>query len=134
MVLMEKNRHELDEWLVFWKGKVSPRDQVYAKPVHTWGNQLGYEAEDFVRMYADTPCISPFSSLALHADGKVPICAVDYNKKILVGDFTRQSIEEIWNGSELMEIRQKHLTARRNEIPLCRGCHIWEEDHKVWAR
>ena len=131
MVIMDRNRHEVDEWLAFWKAQVSPQDRVYAKPVHTWGNQLGVEADEMVARYADTPCVSPFSTIILQVNGKVPLCGVDYNVKHLMGDFTRQSIKEIWNSELFAQVRWQHANRRRNEIAVCRGCHIWDEDLMV---
>ena len=130
---MEENRHELNSWMAFWKKKTGPQDEVYAKPAHTWGNQLGNETKMWIEKYADIPCTSPFSSLTLHSNGKVPMCAVDYNNKILIGDFTKQTIAEIWKSDLFMKIREKHLNSKRNDISMCQGCHIWDEGHRIWS-
>lgn len=131
MVILERNRHELDEWLAFWHSKVSPQDRIYAKPMHTWGNQLGVESEEMIARYADKPCVSPFSTVIIQVDGKVPLCGVDYNVQHLMGDFSRQSIKEIWNSKAFTEVRTRHANKRRNEIDMCRGCHIWDQDTMV---
>jgi len=134
MVILESNRHETEEWLAFWSSQISPQDQVYAKPAHTWGNQLGSETRHFINMYADVPCVSPFSTVIVEVDGKVPLCGVDYNVKLPMGDFSRQSIKEIWNSEPFTEVRSKHANKRRNEIAMCKGCHIWDRDVMVTER
>jgi MoaA/NifB/PqqE/SkfB family radical SAM enzyme len=131
MVLMERNRHELNDWLAFWKSHVGPQDRIYAKPMHTWGNQLGQESAEVVAQYAEKPCISPFSTVIIEVDGKVPLCGVDYNVKHPMGDFSRQTIKDIWNSPAFTEVRLRHATKRRNEIAMCRGCHIWDEELMV---
>ena len=133
MIIMDSNRHEVEDWFSFWKSKVRPNDQVYAKEAHSWGNQLNQENEEKIRALADKPCISPFSSMIIHTDGTIPMCSIDYSSKVKVGDFSKNSIKEIWNDEPLMNIRNLHATARRNEIPLCPGCGIWEDDRKIWS-
>ena len=98
MVLMDENRHELNGWLDFWKSKLTARDQIYAKPVHTWGNQWGKESLEKIQKYAAIPCQYLFTSMVIQVDGKVPLCAVDYNTKYPMGHFAKQTIQEIWMG------------------------------------
>ena len=133
MIIMDSNQHEVQDWMTFWKEKVGPNDQVYAKVAHTWGNQLNKETGESVLTYADKPCIAPFSSMIIHTDGTVPMCSIDYSSKVKVGDFSKNSIEEIWNDEPMMNIRKLHANSRRNEIALCQGCQIWEEDRKTFS-
>ncbi|MEG4392875.1 radical SAM/SPASM domain-containing protein [Microcoleus sp. BROC3] len=129
MVLMESNQHELEEWSSFWNSKISPeKDDVYAKPAHTWGNQLTGEAESMIAKYADKPCIFPFSSMVIQVDGKVPMCNIDYNVKELMGDFSKESIQEIWNGEAFTQARFFHANKQRNQIQMCCGCSIWDPE------
>jgi radical SAM protein with 4Fe4S-binding SPASM domain len=133
MIIMDSNKHEVQDWISFWKDKIGSNDQVYAKAAHTWGNQLNRETEKNIQAYADRPCIAPFSSMIIHTDGTVPMCSIDYSSKVKVGNFSKNSIVEIWNDEPLMNIRKLHASARRNEIDLCQGCRIWEEDRKTWS-
>jgi radical SAM protein with 4Fe4S-binding SPASM domain len=133
MVIMEKNQNEVKDWFAFWKSKVGEQDQVYAKPIHTWGNQLGKESDELIDFYSSVPCVLPFSTMVIPSDGRIPLCGVDYNSKMLLGEFAKQTIEEIWNNDKFMEIRRLHLMKQRNEISMCQGCHIWEEEHKQWG-
>ncbi|MBM7866695.1 radical SAM protein [Heliobacterium gestii] len=129
MVVMEENQHEVEPWLAFWSPLLRAGDKAYAMPAHTWGNQLSPEEEAEISRFSAHPCISPFSSMAMHVDGTVGICAVDYNVKFPMGDFRRQSIKEIWNGEAFRNVRSFHATQRRNEIDFCRGCHIWDRQY-----
>ena len=133
MIIMENNQHEVSDWMEFWKKRVGPNDQVYAKPAHSWGNQLNQETDESIEYYKDKPCIAPFSSFIIHTDGTVPMCSIDYSAKVKIGDFSKNSIKEIWNDEPMTNIRSLHLNSQRNTIPLCQGCHIWEEDRKTWA-
>jgi wyosine [tRNA(Phe)-imidazoG37] synthetase (radical SAM superfamily) len=129
MAVIDENREEVDEWLAFWKDKIGEKDRAYAMPVHSWGNQKYRESEHMVMLYAHKPCVSPFSSLAMHVDGKIGICAADYKVKHLMGDFTKETIKDIWAGEAFMKARMLHVGKKRNEIDICMGCHIWDREY-----
>lgn len=131
MVVTDENQHEVGDWLRFWGSRVSQRDKVYAMPVHTWGNQLREESADLVKLYADKPCVSVFSTITMHVDGKIGLCCVDYSSKNLMGDFSKQSLKEIWTGEAFNKVRQLHTNGGRNEIALCRGCDLWDREYRI---
>lgn len=129
MVVVDENQHEVDGWLKYWSEQVKEQDRVYAMPLHTWGNQLKKERAEKIAFYADKPCVTPFSTISMHADGEIGLCGVDYNSKHLMGDFAKQSLKEVWIGECFSRVRELHANSRRNEIMLCRGCDLWEREY-----
>lgn len=95
---------------------------------HSWGNQLREEDEADVQRLADVPCVSPFSTMIIQSDGLVPLCGCDYNGSHCLGDFSKQSIQEIWQGTAYARLRRLHATGSRNEVAMCRGCSLWERE------
>lgn len=67
-------------------------------------------------------CSEPFIKLAINVDGAVSACCADWSMSLIVGDVTRQSLVEIWNGAPLHALRRTHLAGRRHMIPACRDC------------
>ena len=131
MVLQKENEDEKEKFKEFWLSKISKQDIVSSKPMHNWGNQLQtYEKSDELEKYSYVPCISPWSTMIVHFDGKVPLCGCDYNNKIILGDLNNQTMKEIWQSKEFYKIREKHASGKRNDIILCRGCNIWDVDIK----
>ena len=127
MVVVNENKHEVKPFIDFWKSRIDHTlDDIYAMEAHTWGNQLASERAEKIKYYADKPCISPFSTMIIHADGSVPLCGVDYNTKYLLGKFPQNSIQEIWQGEKYTEIRTLHANKKRNTIDFCQGCSIWD--------
>lgn len=120
------NQHEASEWLEYWRGRVSPIDRVYVMPMHSWGGQL---ASAVVESNSERPCVFLFSSLAIHADGSVGQCNVDYNATTNLGNIASQTIREIWTGPEIDHLRQQHLAGNRGRIPLCENCSLWERSY-----
>lgn len=131
MVVIDENQHEVSDWLHFWGSRVCEGDKVYTMPAHTWGNQLREESADLVKLYADKPCVSVFSTVTMHVDGKIGLCGVDYSPKNLMGDFSKQSLKEIWTGEAFNKSRELHANGRRNEIALCRGCDLWDREYRI---
>lgn len=129
MVEMPQTMPGKEKWLSFWKSKVSDKDSVYTMPMHNWGNQLEEEVEKKVNFYSTKACISPFSSVAIHSDGKIGICAADYNTKHHMGDFSKESIQNIWQGENFNDVRIAHLNKNRNKYSICRGCDIWDRSY-----
>jgi radical SAM protein with 4Fe4S-binding SPASM domain len=78
-------------------------------------------------------CPEPFRSLAINFNGEVSVCCVDWSFGTLVGDVSKTSLKDIWNGKELNEFRRKHYTGQRGLIEACRDCHYLKgfADHLV---
>ena len=68
-------------------------------------------------------CPMPFYSLSVNFNGKVGICCYDWAHQTIVGDVTKESLLDIWNGERMYEFRMHHLNHRRELIPACKGCH-----------
>jgi radical SAM protein with 4Fe4S-binding SPASM domain len=127
-VMMDSNRHEEEEWNAYWSARVTDSDIVSSKPPHSWGNQMDslVKSESFEE-YALSPCVSLFGTMIIHPDGKVPLCGIDYNTNIELGDMNKSSIKEIWNSEPYEKVRRLHSTGKRNDIDMCKGCNIWED-------
>jgi len=68
-------------------------------------------------------CAYPFHTLAIQSDGKVVCCCVDWSRKTCVGDVTKESLVDIWNGDALQKLRLQHLSGHREANEACRNCH-----------
>jgi len=126
MTLQDANKHEEKEWKDYWVLRILESDIVSSKPMHSWGNQLKNYEKTKQDKEDSLPCISPFSTMIIHFNGKVPLCGCDYNNEIILGKVSKESIKKIWQGTKYQEIRKIHETKGRNEIPLCVGCNIWD--------
>jgi radical SAM protein with 4Fe4S-binding SPASM domain len=65
-------------------------------------------------------CHAPFTNLNFEQNGNVTACC--FNRKEVLGQYPRQSIKEIWEGSEVKALRKKMLS---NELDGgCKLCRI----------
>lgn len=127
-VILDENKNEVDKWLDFWSHKLKPQDRIYAKPPHSFGNQVWTEEEQKISYYADKPCVSPFSTMIIRSDGRVSLCAADSNVNYELGNISQTAIREIWQNEKFRHVRSLHANGMRNEIEMCRGCDCWNRD------
>lgn len=81
------------------------------------------------------PCLRLWRELVVTSDAKVALCCVDFDGSAVVGDFSKQTLEEIWNSEKFVKIRKKHLLYKTDEIPLCRKCfHPYRMNVTSWWR
>lgn len=65
------------------------------------------------------PCWAPLKSLYIGFRGNVSVCC--FNKTHVVGKYPEQSINEIWFGEKVKDLREK---LKEGDFSLgCRGCH-----------
>ena len=82
--------------------------------------KAAYDAtRDFSQKKFRSACFAPFTSLYFDTFGRVRVCC--HNVDYLVGDISQDSIESIWNGSKVRELR-KAVAA----YDLSHGCQFCE--------
>jgi radical SAM protein with 4Fe4S-binding SPASM domain len=91
--------------------------------VRLWGYHHWIHAEHKNDTDVYYPCEYPYTIMAVYWDGRVVPCCMDYNAGYVVGDVRYQSLQEIWNSTQLQKLRY----ALRNrdtyqQIELCKNC------------
>jgi len=67
-------------------------------------------------------CPFPFMYLHFNSDGTVAGCTLDWARKVLIGDATKEMVKKIWQGKRLRALQSTMLKGKRNEIPFCNSC------------
>jgi len=72
-------------------------------------------------------CSRPFYMMAVHYNGKVVVCPVNYKMTFTVGDATRDSLKDIWNGKVLHDLRIAILRGNfKEKYHDCSMCNFTE--------
>src|ERR1022692_1907398 len=67
-------------------------------------------------------CMKPWVHLFVSQNGTVvPCCLTPWEKEQALGDINEKTVEEIWNGAEIRELRLKML--RDEKDSLCWQCY-----------
>ncbi len=75
-----------------------------------------------------SPCTQLWKWLVVYWDGSVVLCCADMFSSTAVGNLREDSIEEVWRGTVMTEMRKKMIARKRFDIPLCQNCDI----HLSW--
>ncbi len=78
--------------------------------------RLRYKKENIIRK---RNCLLPYIIFIVTADNKVRPCYKVYNEKVEIGDLSKNSFEEIWNGDEVFSVRDKHKICFRTGCMTC---------------
>jgi len=104
-----------------WKGWA---DEIFISFPHNWGGATSGGKSEWKRNKKREPCTMPFRFMSILWDGRVSLCCLDDEGKVLLGDTKETSIVEIWHREKLQEIRKIHLDSDFNKIPLCDKCNF----------
>lgn len=67
-------------------------------------------------------CPFLFTTLIISDKGLVHLCCVDWKLQYVLGDLSKESISEIWNGERLKKYQILHLQGNKDKIDICRKC------------
>src|SRR2546423_12066459 len=68
------------------------------------------------------PCRLPWELMNITVEGKVDLCCADVEASHMIGDLLSQSVTEIWTGTQISSVRDKHRARRFGDVALCRRC------------
>lgn len=115
-------------------------DYLIKRKFLTWGGNTTLDGQRSADPSAyldteDTPCPFIFERLNIDSRGNVMVCGYDISANTSMGNVATDSIEEIWHGPGFKFYRDKHLSGKGSDIPLCRGCPDWKYrswNHNYW--
>lgn len=79
------------------------------------------------------PCRRLWDGLQVMSNGKVALCCVDYDGKVILGNLKKQTISEIWRGQTFTKIKELHLKGEGDRVSLCKNCsQLYGESAFSW--
>ena len=119
--LMEANEHEADEFRAYWLARGA---DVKVREKLTWvGAVAAANLDPEMKRIA---CPWALRTCAIHWNGDVVACAVDYDGQFVAGNAAGRSIHEIWTGHH-RRLQELHLSHDFDRLPApCRTCLDWQ--------
>lgn len=107
-------------------------DKVQVRKFLTWGYNQDNSADSspYLPEAERLPCPWLFERLNVDSRGDVTLCGEDIAFTHKFANIMERSIKEIWHGPEFTSFREKHLTRRGHEIPICATCPDWQ--YRSW--
>lgn len=133
-VHQQANKSEEEEEVVeFFRTRFPGLSSVDFHPVYNFQGEID---EGELQIYEKLPyekfprCVFPWSSITFCHDGKVSYCFVEPRENKFLGDITKQSFQEIWNGEEYKNFRKamatKDFSTLKEEGYHCHKCSwLW---------
>lgn len=76
-----------------------------------------------------SPCKQVWTVLVVYYDGRAAVCCDDLDlRRLIIGDFNKQTFKEIINGREIKNLKKIHLCNQREKHPVCGNCYrnsVW---------
>ena len=54
-------------------------------------------------------CKHPWMSMTIKSNGEIAMCMEDFNNEIVLGDATKESLYDVWNGAAYEKFRKGHI-------------------------
>lgn len=94
--------------------------------IHNWAGTFAAEHDGLGknrhRRKQLHPCSHLWTSIAITCDGLVVPCCRDLECECVLGDLKSQSLDEIWNGEKLRDMRKAMIEGDLKDVPLCAKC------------
>lgn len=109
------NIKEVDEWRTYWK---SLNVKIHIAEMKNYAGDI--HVDRGIRQ--DIVCNRLKEVMTILWDGRVCLCCMDAEGKVILGNVNNDSLINIWNSKKYMEMRNKMLNMKKSEIELCRLC------------
>jgi MoaA/NifB/PqqE/SkfB family radical SAM enzyme len=97
-------------------------DRVVVRRPHNWGGQIPAQDPSVPPSRKAGCCTFPWYALVVYWDGSVGPCPQDFRGQMVVGRAGTQSLSEIWNGPELVTLRQRLARKAYGDLTVCSRC------------
>jgi len=113
-----QNRDSEDDFAILWDG--------YPHSAYDSYNYIG-DAQGSLAGSCYEQCDRAFRSMTVLFDGRVCLCCMDSDGKYIMGDLSKDSILDVWNGPPFVKLREEHGRCRM----ACEPCSRCTQDLKT---
>ncbi|MEM3008115.1 MAG: radical SAM protein [Candidatus Nitrosotenuis sp.] len=126
-VVTKINFHEYDAFVSYWKDKVdSIGIQHLQNPFGEGRFEDNIRSDAIIIKKSPVPekfhCAEPYKRLTLRSNGDVLPCCSFYAADLVVGNWKKNSLKEIWNNEKMRELRKIHKDGDYTKNNVCKNC------------
>jgi radical SAM protein with 4Fe4S-binding SPASM domain len=113
------NEHELEAFIARWKPMV---DYLSIQELEEY-EEMGFTLTPIsLKTNLDFKCHMPWHRVVIRVDGDVLPCCMVKGMQLVMGNIYKQSLQEIWLGQGMRDLRQLHKEGRYYDNPVCKAC------------
>lgn len=119
-IAMTETREHLRDVRNFW-ADAGPDAIRIRQLTHT-----GNKREDAVYLNGQGRCYWLWAEPMILSNGTVVPCCQDVDGKLPLGNIHETPLRDILAGPRAVNLRRMHVEGRRQDIPLCKGCNMYQ--------
>jgi len=130
---LKQNMHEINKFKKFWKDKVDLVSvQTFVPPTQNKKAYFDFYPEDqfYTEENINFRCNQPFQRIQIRNQEIFPCCysivmgdkGTQNYKDFVLGNITKNTIYEAWNGKKMRNLRKLHLNGKFKENSTCLTC------------
>lgn len=122
------NDHEYQAFVDYWKDKVDSLGAQSVLDPFGDGKFKDPLKKDIISLEKNLPppkkfhCPEPYKRMTLRGNGDALGCCSFYAMNLIVGNWKKNSLEEIWCGEKMQELRRIHKLGEYYKNPACKSC------------
>ncbi len=123
--IMKENEAEVQDFTEFWRARHA---EVKTRHMVSW-TSTGSIVVPGLRNDPEFRIACPWgnNAAAIHQNGNLVTCAVDYEGRYVAGNVRERSIKDIWQGNHKAQVRDRHRRHEWDQMPaICQGCPDWQ--------
>lgn len=109
--------YDIAKFVDYWKKRVEQVSWGY-----TYYGHLDNKKDKQLWKGRNKPCNDVFTRMAIDWDGTISACCADYDRKMVIGRFPKDSLRDAWNSKKMNQYRKLMVEGKINDIGLCRQC------------
>ena len=114
---LKNNKRDISEFKNKWKKKGI---NVIVQRFLNWGGTL----KNVLNEMPQNSCFRVLTNEVILHDGRVSICCLDIEEKVILGNVLNNTLLEIWNSKKAKEYRENHLSHKRTKLLVCKDCNL----------
>jgi len=129
IIRMKENENEIESFIKKWKKTDINYINVKSFCTRAWRvgeiDKFGDVVKLKNKIIQRPPCFYLWETLIILWDGEVIACCQDLKGELKIGDLRKDTLEQIWNGPKLMNLRNQQVNGDFSMIP-CNWCPDWK--------
>jgi len=123
IIAMRDTVEEIEVFKRQWEPYLQNGDYIHVKSFNTWAGKTENRGLPESGIEFRVPCTAfLWDALTILWNGDVVPCCFDVDGQMVLGRVGEQTLEEIWRGAGLAEMRRQHVARDFSRLPLCSVC------------
>ena len=126
-ISQELNKGGWEAFKDYWNSRISriKGDEINSYQAHNWVGEALIDVGERTLEVEALECYQVFDRMFILADGTMSMCSCDlHHPFVVIGNVSEGNTIDIYNNEKMQEIRELHLSGKKNTMEICRKCNM----------